>query len=118
MTQPQIVIISRDDAYRAGKTRYFTGKPCKNGHLAQRYTSTGGCVECLAPLKLRRHPLRKDLVPYTCPKLWVPTGTTRAQYEALETYLHTCVDAFFKHALNDSNYTSATTMESPTDETQ
>jgi hypothetical protein len=25
---------------------YFTGKPCKNGHISQRYTSNNECVEC------------------------------------------------------------------------
>ena len=25
---------------------YFTGKPCKRGHIAQRFKSTGTCVEC------------------------------------------------------------------------
>lgn len=28
--------------------RYFTGKLCKHGHLSERYTSTGQCVECTA----------------------------------------------------------------------
>lgn len=31
-----------------GKTRYFTGKPCKHGHVAERYTSTRACVECIS----------------------------------------------------------------------
>lgn len=26
--------------------RYFTGKPCKRGHVAERYVSTRTCVEC------------------------------------------------------------------------
>lgn len=26
--------------------RYNTGKPCQNGHLAERYSSNGECVEC------------------------------------------------------------------------
>jgi len=25
---------------------YFTGKPCKNGHIAQRYSCNNECVEC------------------------------------------------------------------------
>lgn len=25
---------------------YFTGKPCKRGHIAHRFKSTGNCVEC------------------------------------------------------------------------
>lgn len=28
-------------------TRYFTGKPCKHGHVCERFAS-GGCVECAA----------------------------------------------------------------------
>jgi hypothetical protein len=28
-------------------THYFTGKPCKRGHTANRYKTTGNCVECL-----------------------------------------------------------------------
>ena len=30
-----------------GATRYFTGKPCKYGHVAPRWTASFGCVECL-----------------------------------------------------------------------
>lgn len=26
--------------------RYFTGKPCKWGHIAERFVSSGTCVEC------------------------------------------------------------------------
>ena len=26
--------------------RYFTGKPCKRGHLAERFTTSATCVEC------------------------------------------------------------------------
>ena len=29
-----------------GKVRYFTGNPCANGHIAERNTNTGRCVEC------------------------------------------------------------------------
>lgn len=39
-------IISRRDALAAGLKRYFTGKPCKNGHVAERHVSGGGCVVC------------------------------------------------------------------------
>jgi 5-methylcytosine-specific restriction endonuclease McrA len=37
----------RLDAMVAGAVRYSTGKPCGNGHVAHRLTSTGTCVECL-----------------------------------------------------------------------
>lgn len=37
---------SRKEAMRQGTTRYFTGKPCKHGHIAERLVSTGACDEC------------------------------------------------------------------------
>jgi hypothetical protein len=30
-----------------GEKRYFTGLPCKSGHVAERQISNGTCVECL-----------------------------------------------------------------------
>ena len=38
---------SRKEAFEAGETRYFTGKPCKHGHTAARYTQSGACSACL-----------------------------------------------------------------------
>lgn len=95
--KPLPTIISRVEAHQQGRTRFYTGIPCKQGHIAERYVSTAGCVDCLSSFKLRRHPTRKDLVPYVCPKLWVPTGTTPEQYQALEKYLDACITAFFEH---------------------
>lgn len=31
----------------AGEVHYNTGKPCINGHLSDRQTSNGGCLECI-----------------------------------------------------------------------
>lgn len=39
-------IISRADAIAQGLTNYFTGKPCKHGHVARRTSSNGSCLEC------------------------------------------------------------------------
>lgn len=39
-------IISRESARAAGLKRFFTGKPCRRGHVAQRYVSYGGCCAC------------------------------------------------------------------------
>lgn len=36
----------RGRARDAGLLRYFTGVPCKNGHVAERLTSTGQCFAC------------------------------------------------------------------------
>lgn len=39
-------IISRADARAASLKRYFTGKPCKNGHVAERFVDCR-CCECV-----------------------------------------------------------------------
>lgn len=39
---------ARAKAKAAGLNTYETGLPCKRGHIALRYTSTGNCSECLA----------------------------------------------------------------------
>ena len=40
--------ISRTAAKKRGLTRYFTGKPRKRGHIAERAVSNHSCVSCLA----------------------------------------------------------------------
>ena len=37
---------TREEAKRTGAKYYFTGQPCKHGHIAARKTK-GACVECL-----------------------------------------------------------------------
>ena len=37
---------ARTAAAKVGARRYFTGAPCPAGHVADRYTRNGGCVEC------------------------------------------------------------------------
>jgi hypothetical protein len=39
-------IITRKDSTKCGKIHYFTGKPCKHGHIAPRYVKNRECVEC------------------------------------------------------------------------
>lgn len=39
-------IISRADAEKARLIRYFTGEPCINGHIAERFVIGGACTEC------------------------------------------------------------------------
>jgi 5-methylcytosine-specific restriction endonuclease McrA len=41
-----IEIIMRRDALAQGRARYFTGQPCKNGHIAERLVSDKICREC------------------------------------------------------------------------
>lgn len=39
-------IISRKCARQNGLKRYYTGKPCRYGHIAERYCASGRCSEC------------------------------------------------------------------------
>ena len=39
-------IISRDKARALGLKRFFTGKPCKHGHIAECSVTSEGCVAC------------------------------------------------------------------------
>ncbi|WP_430229660.1 HNH endonuclease [Paraburkholderia tropica] len=67
-------IISRAEAKAAALKRYFLGTPCKHGHLAERLTVNGSCLECcrLKQLKnyhenreenLRKQKIRRDSNP-------------------------------------------------------
>jgi len=40
-------LILRADAKRNNQATYFTGRPCKNNHIAYRYTQSGTCSECI-----------------------------------------------------------------------
>lgn len=39
-------LITRQDAVKQKLRRFFTGRPCRHGHLAERYTTNGACVVC------------------------------------------------------------------------
>lgn len=41
-----MILIDRIEAKKLGYNFYFTGKPCQNGHIANRYVSSGNCCEC------------------------------------------------------------------------
>ncbi len=41
-------IISRAEAKHLKLKRYFTGKPCKHGHIAERQTCNGECMSCVS----------------------------------------------------------------------
>lgn len=39
-------IITRASAKRRGLSRFYTGNPCKHGHMEERYVSSGVCILC------------------------------------------------------------------------
>ena len=48
-------LISRKDAIAKGMNRYFTGKPCKHGHLAERSVIDHACVPCRNEIRRKTH---------------------------------------------------------------
>lgn len=46
MTKYSMNKITRKEALNKGLKTYFTGKPCKRGHICKRYISKSNCVEC------------------------------------------------------------------------
>ena len=59
----------RQVARLTGLTTYFTGKPCSNGHIAPRYTSTGSCTHCVNPPKATRSVRVPNVHPSDIPAL-------------------------------------------------
>lgn len=53
-------IVSRSEAKKTRDNRYYTGKPCKRGHIAHRKTHNGQCVFCAVEDAVKRYSLRKD----------------------------------------------------------
>ena len=46
-------VVTRAEAKARGLKRYFTGKPCKNGHFAERYVAGRGCLACIYVGRIR-----------------------------------------------------------------
>lgn len=46
-------IINRKTALDLGLKRYYTGEPCKHGHIAERKVTNGACTECARLLTKR-----------------------------------------------------------------
>jgi len=91
-------MLLRITARETGQMFYSTGKPCKYGHHAQRYTSTGGCIECLRPGHTAKalDALQAQVVQrYTLYTL-IPVNVTIEDKEELDRYLHACLVQFDK----------------------
>jgi len=48
---------SAKDAELIGSRFFFTGKPCKRGHVTPRYTKASTCVQCQRVLNIKREDL-------------------------------------------------------------
>lgn len=76
-------IISKQQAKSKGLAYYFTGKPCKHGHISYRHVSGGACHEC----KLRNGAMTRSKPEYKAKvKEWhrrhhLETYTTKSRRE-------------------------------------
>jgi len=87
VTKRKPTIVTRQEAARRGLLRYFTGKPCKRGHVVERFVSTATCIEC--GLISSRHYQR------------TPKGhASRRRYKLTNKYLETML----RHNLNSREY--------------
>lgn len=75
-------VISREHATSAGLIHYFTGTPCKHGHLDRRYTKTTICCECMKR-RVRAHtaanPEKKKLSDRRCYEAKRPERLAKAK---------------------------------------
>lgn len=95
MNQTQMKLAA---AARGDKT-FDTGVPCKNGHLALRYTSTGACLECLNPTRTKPR-VTADVryisraIPFAIDRR---IATSETRLNALDAFLQDCVKRFTAH---------------------
>lgn len=74
-------IITQQDAKAQGLKRYFTGKPCKHGHIAERLVSDSKCLKC-AQEKLARWKENNKEKARRHSRLWkAKNSKARAQYQ-------------------------------------
>ena len=50
---------TREEAKKTGSKYYFTGQPCKHGHIAARKTK-GACIKCLKVEWIKGNETRVD----------------------------------------------------------
>lgn len=54
-----VTVISREDAIAVGLNRYFTGVPCKKGHISHRSVVGRVCIECSKDFSARPDQLKR-----------------------------------------------------------
>jgi hypothetical protein len=52
-------IVTRLEAAASGLNKFYTGKPCKHGHLSERWVLNGACVQCNVERVAKQ---RRDLI--------------------------------------------------------
>ena len=60
--EKHLQLIKRRFAKRLGMKHYFTGKPCRKGHISERYVVNTDCVMCRKLKHKREYPNEKDRI--------------------------------------------------------
>lgn len=108
----EFVAISRRDAADSGRTFFYTGRPCKLGHMSPRYVTNGGCVACFrTQFKPRRNPWTGKLVPFSNPHLWTLASFSKVQRLALRVYLQHCIFEFVRAQSKELDLTARAEIE-------
>lgn len=96
---PVYEILTRQEAANRGLTRFFTGQPCKHGHIAPRFVANAGCLDCANRFIRagRKNPFSHDLIPYAGVTFWRSKRHTPASLERLNKYVQECIRTFDAH---------------------
>lgn len=81
MVQENMEKISRQDAIKAGESYYFTGVPCKRGHVTKRHVTSGGCVDCMREFSRLPESLKKKAA-------WRRTDRVKEMYRQYSKNFH------------------------------
>ena len=82
--------ITRENAAKLGKDRYYTGKLCVRKHDSQRYVRSGACCECIAHYSRKYAKPRKSAVTKDMKRLEFVI------HKDMEPILRAFVEAFIK----------------------
>lgn len=72
-----LTIVTREQAIALGWRYFYTGAPCRRGHIVARYTSNGACFECKRENE-RLRPRRKRAAPPAPSQVSIETPEQRA----------------------------------------
>lgn len=76
-------IVTRKEAKATGLNRYYTGLPCKNGHVDYRYTASGACKSCVGESNGRFAPTGVETEPEVVAAKMVLDAAQTAYNEAV-----------------------------------
>lgn len=72
-------IITRAQARHNGLGKYFTGVPCRNGHVAERYTQSGSCEDCIRQSRAIVISKPAEIIPAIEGEIITPSSVVRSE---------------------------------------